>query len=98
MPVDSGLLYYTQSEEVIRVTAARNELRALIQNRNNITAHMMKRPTGRKADITTPVSFLPPTEDDERTCKRCFAVDGCMLYKKVRLSLSQVKVKLTLNL
>ena len=28
-------------------------------------------------------SFLPPTIDDERTCKRCYVVDTCMLYRKV---------------
>jgi DNA replication ATP-dependent helicase Dna2 len=27
--------------------------------------------------------FLPPTIDDERTCKRCYALDTCMLYRKV---------------
>ncbi|EEB95383.1 hypothetical protein MPER_05657, partial [Moniliophthora perniciosa FA553] len=26
--------------------------------------------------------FLPPTIDDERTCKRCYSLDTCMLYRK----------------
>ncbi|KAF9234817.1 Dna2-domain-containing protein [Melanogaster broomeanus] len=46
--VPSGLLYYTQSEEVGKA----------------------------------PEPFLPPTIDDERACKRCYALDTCMLYRK----------------
>ncbi|KAI0079151.1 Dna2-domain-containing protein [Panus rudis PR-1116 ss-1] len=41
--VHSGLLYYTQSEEVVRVPAARNELRALLAARNEMAAYMMRR-------------------------------------------------------
>jgi DNA replication ATP-dependent helicase Dna2 len=83
--VPAGLLYYTQSDEVIRVGAARNELRALIQNRNNMATHTMKRASNNKkaADDLMEIDFLPPTQDDERTCGRCYAVDGCMLYRKV---------------
>jgi DNA replication ATP-dependent helicase Dna2 len=28
-------------------------------------------------------SFLPPTIDHPRECKTCYAVDACMLYRKV---------------
>lgn len=31
--------------------------------------------------------FLPPTIDQEWTCKKCYAADGCMLYRKVGCSL-----------
>ncbi|CAL1710756.1 unnamed protein product [Somion occarium] len=41
--VPSGLLYYTQSDEVIRVPAARNEIRALVIARNRMAAYMMRR-------------------------------------------------------
>lgn len=27
--------------------------------------------------------FLPPTIDDGYICKKCYASDGCMLYRKV---------------
>lgn len=27
--------------------------------------------------------FLPPTIDNSRECKMCYAVDSCMLYRKV---------------
>jgi DNA replication ATP-dependent helicase Dna2 len=39
-------------------------------------------------------SFLPPTIDDERTCKRCYALDTCMLYRKVVSSVSSFLTRL----
>ncbi|KAF9222302.1 Dna2-domain-containing protein [Gyrodon lividus] len=76
--VPSGLLYYTQSEEVMRVPRGKNELRGLINARNDMAAHMMRRVNQGKA----PEPFLPPTIDDERVCKKCYALDTCMLYRK----------------
>ena len=99
--IPSGLLYYTQSEEVVRVPAARNELRALLVSRNELAAHMMNRlrakgevnvtedETSGETSIDDLESFLPPTIDDHRTCGRCFALDTCMLYRKVRDTFSQ---------
>ncbi len=103
--VPAGLLYYTQSEEVVRVPRSRNEVRALITTRNQLASWMMKRiRAGRAGEadeeedvmlVTTQnskgiveleESFLPPTIDDERTCKRCYVVDTCMLYRKVGLT------------
>ncbi|PIL27261.1 hypothetical protein GSI_10406 [Ganoderma sinense ZZ0214-1] len=83
--IPSGLLYYTQSEEVVRVPAARNELRALLVARNELAGHMMSRLRA-KGEITVSEhdggaslddleSFLPPTIDDNRTCGKCFALD-----------------------
>lgn len=80
--VPSGLLYYTQSEEVVRVPRGRNELRALIIARNEMAGYMMRRTN----QIKTQESFLPPTIDDERICQKCYALDTCMLYRKVPLS------------
>jgi DNA replication ATP-dependent helicase Dna2 len=85
--VSSGLLYYTQSEEVVRVPAARNDLKGLIAARNEMAVYMMRRI--RRLDNhglgghTEVEPFLPPTIDDERICKRCFSLDTCMLYRKV---------------
>jgi DNA replication ATP-dependent helicase Dna2 len=28
-------------------------------------------------------ALLPPTLDEERVCKKCYAADGCMLYRRV---------------
>ncbi|KAG1738190.1 AAA domain-containing protein [Suillus lakei] len=79
--VPSGLLYYTQSEEVVRVPQSRNELRALIGARNEMASYMMRRNThGKEKELEEP--FLPPTIDDERVCKRCYALDTCMLFRK----------------
>ncbi|KAG8836188.1 Tripartite DNA replication factor [Serendipita sp. 399] len=82
--VPSGLLYYTQSDELIKVTTARGELRALLQHRNSMASFLNKRATTSKDDKDTPITsaFLPPAENDERSCRRCYAVDGCMLYRK----------------
>lgn len=92
--VPAGLLYYTQSEEVVRVPASRNEIRGLFIARNEMAGYMMRRYPAPKRedgdvdveDLSAPWAFLPPTIDDERTCNRCFALDTCMLYRKVRFS------------
>ncbi|KAG2362436.1 AAA domain-containing protein [Suillus spraguei] len=79
--VPSGLLYYTQSEEVVRVPQSRNELRALIGARNEMASYMMRRNIhGKEKALEEP--FLPPTIDDERMCKRCYVLDTCMLFRK----------------
>jgi DNA replication ATP-dependent helicase Dna2 len=96
--VPAGLLYYTQTDEVIRVPAQRNELRSLIVTRNEMAAYMMTRerkaagPSIRKYESRPPsitsTLFLPPTIDNEWSCSNCYNVDACMLYRKVRVSLS----------
>ncbi|KAJ7672725.1 DNA replication factor Dna2-domain-containing protein [Mycena rosella] len=84
--VSSGLLFYTQSEEVVRVPASRNDLKGLIGARNEMAVYMARRIQKRKGGggvkIEAVEPFLPPTIDDERICKRCFALDTCMLYRK----------------
>ena len=77
MEVPSGLLYYTQSEEVVRVPTARNEVRALMMKRNELAGYMMRRVRQESEP------FLPPTIDDVRVCGRCYSVDTCMLYRRV---------------
>lgn len=89
MDISSGLLYYTQSEEVLEVPRARNELRGLMMARNDMAAWMMRRMSkegSKKVHKETEVeeAFLPATIDDERICKRCYTLDTCMLYRKVR--------------
>ncbi|KZS87370.1 Dna2-domain-containing protein [Sistotremastrum niveocremeum HHB9708] len=79
--VPAGLLYYTQSEEVIQVPATRNELRGLIIARNEMASYISKRRTS-LAQSTGEEELLPPTIDDEWSCGHCYAVDACMLYRK----------------
>ncbi|KAM6495129.1 Dna2 domain containing protein [Amanita muscaria] len=88
--VPAGLLYYTQSEEVVHVPRSRNEIRALIATRNELASWMMKRMgVGANQDsqdtqrtVVVDEAFLPPTIDNARQCKRCFVLDTCMLYRK----------------
>ncbi|KAI8970649.1 Dna2-domain-containing protein [Trametes punicea] len=93
--VSSGLLYYTQSEEVVRVPAARNEIRALLVLRNEMAGYIMRRlrttayfSSIKDEDMGEPdvggtvEPFLPPTIDDGRVCGKCYALDSCMLYRK----------------
>lgn len=86
--VDEGLLYYTQTDEPIKVNASRNEVQALIVARNDLVYHMAKKADDltRKADLGEfePTSeHLPDIIDDEYTCERCYVLDTCMLYRKV---------------
>ncbi|RDB29779.1 DNA replication ATP-dependent helicase/nuclease dna2 [Hypsizygus marmoreus] len=80
--VPAGLLYYTQSDEVVRVPAGRNEVRGLIVARNEMAGYMMRRNEKSGNEEAAFEPFLPPTIDDERVCKRCYALDTCMLYRK----------------
>ncbi|KAH9949710.1 Dna2-domain-containing protein [Amylocystis lapponica] len=96
--VPSGLLYYTQSDTVVRVPAARNEVRALLATRNEMAGYMMRRMrvTGAPKHAVAKLEesgedvrslpeaepFLPETIDDSWACGNCFALDTCMLYRK----------------
>ncbi|KAG5651085.1 hypothetical protein H0H81_009957 [Sphagnurus paluster] len=80
--VPAGLLYYTQSEEVVRVPVGRNEIRGLIIARNEMAGYMTRRNDKRGDGVSEPI--LPSSIDDERVCKRCYALDACMLYRKVK--------------
>lgn len=68
-----------------------NEIRGLIGIRNSLAGFVVRRGSagrGRENDKkgqgeVMDEPFLPPTIDDERTCKRCYALDTCMLYRKV---------------
>ncbi|BGP51084.1 DNA replication endonuclease-helicase Dna2 [Rhodotorula kratochvilovae] len=122
--VDSGLLYYTQSNEIFRVQAARNEIRGLILARNRFATFLHRRmtlsPSGAPAstqrsaievqpsspataaesddeaelwdEVDVPAcsvdpdeadkALLPPPIDDERSCKKCYVRDACMLFRR----------------
>ena len=86
--VDHGFLYYTQTDEPIKVTASRNEVQALIVARNDMVYYMAKKAGDltRKAEsgsFEPTTDHLPDIIDDERTCERCYVLDTCMLYRKV---------------
>lgn len=98
--VPAGLLYYTQSEEVIRVPVLRNELRGLLILRNEIAAHTIYReeveadpPQQHTSDSRRATAMkaskrmqLPPSIDDQWACSKCYKIDACMLYRNVQNS------------
>lgn len=91
----AGLLYYMQDNTVTRVEAAKPFVRDLFMMRNELASHMVRRRRQLVSQISeqTPESFkepddvrnewMPATIDDAFTCQRCYAVDTCMLYRKV---------------
>ncbi|KAF9644272.1 Dna2-domain-containing protein [Thelephora ganbajun] len=85
--VNEGLLYYTQSEEPIKVTASRNEIQALVVVRNDMVHHMVKKADNlmKEAELgkfEPTREHLPETIDDDYTCERCYGLDTCMLYRR----------------
>ncbi|KAF7314319.1 DNA replication helicase [Mycena kentingensis (nom. inval.)] len=68
--VTSGLLFYTQSEEVVQVSAFRKDIIGLIGIRNEMTRFMMRRTKTGQAQNEP---FLPPTIDSERSCQHAYA-------------------------
>ena len=102
--VPAGLLYYTHSKEILRVPAARNEVRGLMVARNEMASYMTRRShrarPKREDEVSIEAlateateSFLPPTLNDDWTCSKCYAIDSCMLYQKVRCS-GQIALRL----
>lgn len=85
--VSDGLLYYSKSGELHRISRSRNEVRSLIIGRNEL-AHYLRPATAqlRKAKVeeaaVDAAPVLPPTIDSEHKCRRCYAVDGCMLFRR----------------
>ncbi|GAA6046645.1 hypothetical protein JCM3770_003094 [Rhodotorula araucariae] len=63
--VGSGLLYYTQSNELFRVQAARNEIRGLILARNRFATFLHRRmtlsPTGAPVSTQRSATEMPPS-------------------------------------
>ncbi|SPO24247.1 related to DNA2 - DNA helicase [Ustilago trichophora] len=85
--VSDGLLYYSKSGELHRISRSRNEVRSLIIGRNEL-AHYLRHDAIRlqKSKLVESAEevaqVLPPTIDNEHKCRRCYAVDGCMLFRR----------------
>ena len=85
--VSDGLLYYSKSGELHRISRSRNEVRSLIIGRNELAHYLRHNPNSLgKSNLEESASelaqVLPPTIDSEYKCRRCYAVDGCMLYRR----------------
>lgn len=78
LPVPAGLLYYSQRNSIVLVEAKANEVRALVQTRNELAEWIVRE--RQSAEATEP--FLPATVNQQRECKNCYASDVCMLYRK----------------
>lgn len=92
LPIPAGLLYYSQRDTIVLVEARNNEVRALIMARNELAEWMFRERSTRAATVSNepdsePTAiedrFLPETTDTASDCKRCYASDVCMLYRKV---------------
>ncbi|TKY88582.1 hypothetical protein EX895_002571 [Sporisorium graminicola] len=85
--VNDGLLYYSKSGGLHRISRSRNEVRSLIMGRNEL-AHYLRQDGSRlrKSELAEQeeefAPVLPPTIDSEHKCRRCYAVDGCMLFRR----------------
>lgn len=103
----------SEDQAVLRVPRIRNEIKALIQARNTMADWMMKRVRKSLrggADIRLDEAgvakelpaedddrFLPECMDDERSCSKCYAVDACMLFRKVSSSPYSIHSLLTVS-
>lgn len=108
--VTTGLLFYTQQEQLISVAQAKHELRGLVHARNELARYASMRSdwslsraknkerseeSGDFAELVAKDAatdeqpqdiedaLLPVPVDDDHWCKRCYANDACMLYRKV---------------
>ncbi|SJX65083.1 related to DNA2-DNA helicase [Sporisorium reilianum f. sp. reilianum] len=85
--VSDGLLYYSKSGELHRISRSRNEVRSLIIGRNELAHYLrhdasrLRKPKVEEAEEEA-APVLPPTIDSEHKCRRCYAVDGCMLFRR----------------
>ncbi|KAA8893185.1 DNA replication factor Dna2-domain-containing protein [Sphaerosporella brunnea] len=69
--VSGGLLYYLETNEMIRVPAIRNELRELIIKRNHVASFILSRES------------LPHMLQDPHACSRCYAKISCFVCHKL---------------
>ncbi|KWU43439.1 Dna2-domain-containing protein, partial [Rhodotorula sp. JG-1b] len=92
--VDTGLLMYTQSNDVFAVKRGENELRGLIMARNRFASFLNSRLSlsdrGERIEPSQAVSttsdvdraLLPPPVDEIRACKRCYVGNACRVFRR----------------
>ncbi|EXB70693.1 DNA2-like helicase [Morus notabilis] len=72
--IDSGLLYYLQSEQTQGIAVRRSDLTGLIMRRNELATDILKA-------LTTQV--LPPMLQSPGMCRGCRHLNVCTIYHKV---------------
>ncbi|KAN0065294.1 DNA replication endonuclease-helicase Dna2 [Thecaphora frezii] len=91
--VRDGLLYYSKSGQLHRIRKSRNEVRALVMGRNELARYLLRSDDqaadgnndgdrGTSSEEAALARRLPPTIDNAHKCRRCYAVDGCMLFRR----------------
>ncbi|KAI8990344.1 DNA replication factor Dna2-domain-containing protein [Pilobolus umbonatus] len=68
--VDAALLYYSKSNSLYLIPAARNDLKSLIISRNSLAFAMNDQKT------------IPGMLRDFHTCQYCYLNDACIMYHK----------------
>ncbi|KAF8030733.1 hypothetical protein BT93_D0041 [Corymbia citriodora subsp. variegata] len=72
-PIDSGLLYYLQSDHTHGITVRRSDLVGLIMRRNELATSILKALTTQQ---------LPQMLQSPSICKGCRHIDVCTIYHK----------------
>ncbi|MCO5601360.1 hypothetical protein L7F22_055480 [Adiantum nelumboides] len=71
--VDSGLLFYLQTNQTQGVTTQRGDLLGLVMRRNEHATNMLS---------ASSTQQLPPMLQSMHLCQRCWHVDVCSIYHK----------------
>ncbi|CAN1195509.1 DNA replication ATP-dependent helicase/nuclease JHS1 [Linum perenne] len=72
--IDSGLLYYLQSDHTQGITVRRSDVVGIIMRRNELANEIRKAST---------LQVLPPMLQSPWTCRTCRHLDACTIYHKV---------------
>lgn len=70
MKVDTGLLYYCKTGDLIRIPAIRDEIIGLLMSRNEMATFIVER------------GVLPPVLQSIHSCRQCYMLEVCMTYHK----------------
>ncbi|KAJ3176332.1 Tripartite DNA replication factor [Geranomyces variabilis] len=68
--ISSGLLYYMREGGLVHVPGLAHEIRSIMIARNAMACHLNKK------------TKLPSVIQTPDTCRRCYALDKCLLYHK----------------
>lgn len=71
--VATGILYYLKAGDMIKIPSLRDEIRGLIIARNSMALFLNAR------------GKLPPVIRSLHNCQRCYSLDKCLVYHKVRI-------------
>lgn len=74
---------------------ARNDLAHYLSRHRSLDGDDSLPPLSSQGFIRDVESFLPPTIDSPRECKTCYAVDTCMLFRKVQSRFFPCDIHLT---